>query len=197
MTTEVAPQLRRLLALTFSPESVMGMPHDASERLRPSAVLVPLVVREQTLSILFTRRSAHLRHHAGQISFPGGRIEPGDADSREAALREAEEEIGLSPSRVQVLGRMDAYRTGTGYLIHPWVGLIERPAQFIANPAEVEEIFEVPLDYLLDPRNHREEVIVGGGRSRAVHAMPYGRHHIWGATAGIVMQLYRLLEEHR
>lgn len=160
---------------------------------RPAAVLVGLVEREDGFTVLLTRRTDHLQHHAGQVSFPGGRIEEQDATPAQAALRETEEEIGLHRSHIDLIGRLDDYITGTGFCVTPLVGLIRPPFDLMPDPFEVAEVFEVPLSFLLDPANHQLcEKDVKGSLKR-YFAMPYGRHYIWGATAGILMNLYEVL----
>src|SRR5215472_4686943 len=126
-----------------------------SAELRPAAVLVPLIDRPDSMSVLLTQRTAHLNAHPGQISFPGGRIEQSDHDATEAALRETEEEVGLTRDRVTVIGRLDTYVTGTGFEIIPMVGVIKVPFPLAPDPFEVSEVFEVPLSFVVDPRNHR------------------------------------------
>lgn len=154
--------------------------------LRPAAVLVPVIDHGDHLTVLFTRRTEHLRAHAGQISFPGGRAEPGDASAEATALRETREEIGLSPAHVHVLGRLDTYVTRTGFRVIPFVGLLSPPLTLRPDPGEVAEMFEVPLDHLLDPAHHRQIARDDGAR---FHTISYGRYHIWGATAGMVVNL--------
>ncbi|MCX7339991.1 MAG: CoA pyrophosphatase [Hyphomicrobiales bacterium] len=166
----------------------VGMPDETA--LKPAAVLVPIVRRPGGAAMLFTQRSAALRRHSGQISFPGGRIDEADASPLAAALREAEEEIGLPRERVTPLGYLDAYLTGTGYRIIPVVGLIEAEIALMLNPSEVDEAFEVPLDYLMDPANHRRDGREWNGRYRSYYAISYGERYIWGATAGIVRNLH-------
>ncbi len=163
------------------------------EPLVPAAVLVPLVERPDGLRVVLTRRTDHLRLHAGQISFPGGRIEAGDACARAAALREAEEEIGLAPSQVEVLATLPRYRTGTGFVITPLAGLVATGAVFRADPFEVAEVFEVPLAFALDPANHRPMEHAARGRRYLLHSIPYRHYFIWGATAGMLRDLSRLL----
>lgn len=158
--------------------------------LKPAAVLVPVIRRAAGASVLFTQRSAALRKHSGQISFPGGRIDTDDASPLAAALREAEEEIGLPRNLVKPLGYLDAYLTGTGYRIIPVVAVIDSEFSLVLNPGEVEEAFEVPLDYLLDPANHRRDGREWNGRYRSYYAISYGERYIWGATAGIVRNLH-------
>lgn len=159
----------------------------------PAAVLVPLVVREDQPSVLLTKRTEHLHHHPGQISFPGGRVEAGDASAVDTALRETEEEIGLHRRHVELLGALPDYLTGTGFRVTPVVGLVHPPFELKLDAFEVAEAFEVPLAHFLDPANHEEHSIVHEGRVRRFHAMPYHGYFIWGATAGIIMSMYRLL----
>jgi 8-oxo-dGTP pyrophosphatase MutT (NUDIX family) len=165
------------------------------EEIRAAAVLVPVMRHEDGLTVLFTRRTAHLNDHAGQISFPGGRAEPEDPSLEATALREAEEEIGLQPGSVEVLGRLHEYITVTGYRVTPVVGLVGSSADLMLDAFEVAEVFEVPLSFLLDPRNHQRNRVLWEGRERHYYAMPYGRHYIWGATAGMLMNLYRFLSD--
>lgn len=166
-----------------------------SGALRPAAVLVALVERDADIGVLLTRRAEHLEHHPGQISFPGGHIEPSDADPVAAALREAHEEVGLPPKRVHVLGRLDDYVTRTGFHVTPIVGVVrpEAALEWVADPKEVDEVFEVPLSFLLDPTNHHRHERVYDGVSRSFYAMPYQDYYIWGATAGMLMDLYQTL----
>lgn len=159
----------------------------------PAAVLVPLIEHSEGFTILFTQRTADLKAHGGQISFPGGRVEPDDADVVAAALRESREEIGLVSSEVEVLGRLDPYVTVTGFEVIPIVGAVRPPLQVKADPVEVAEIFEVPLSFFLDPANHQRHSRVAGGVQRAYYAMPYGDRYIWGATAGMLLNLYDVL----
>src|SRR5438477_9842324 len=161
--------------------------------IRSAAVLVPVVKRKHGLTVLFTRRTAHLNDHAGQISFPGGRSEPGDADAAETALREAAEEIGLAAAQVEVLGDLPEYVTVTGYRVTPVVGLVTPPLDLRPDPFEVAEIFEVPLAFLLEPANHLRNSVTQEGKLRRYYAMPYRNYYIWGATAGMLMNLYGFL----
>lgn len=158
--------------------------------LRPAAVLVGLVERHQGLSVLFTRRAAHLTAHAGQVSFPGGRCEDCDENAVATALRETHEEVGLAPELVQVAGSLDEYHTGTGFKITPVVGFLTGDFKPKPDPFEVAEIFEVPFDFLMDPRNHKRERVHWNGALREYYAMPYNGHYIWGATAGIIRNFY-------
>ncbi len=163
------------------------------EALRPASVLVPVVDREGGLTVLFTRRTAHLHDHAGQISFPGGRAEPEDLSTHHTALRETEEEIGLSSEHVEIIGSINRYTTVTGYDVTPVVGIVKPPFELRLDAFEVAEAFEVPLAFLLDGRNHQRTTVVHQGRRRQYFAMPYDRYYIWGATAGMVMNLHRFL----
>jgi len=159
----------------------------------PASVLIPLVLRENGLTLLLTQRTAHLTDHAGQISFPGGRAEDYDDSTTDTALREAEEEIGLQRRHVEVLGSLPDYYTGTGYRVTPIVGLVHPPFDVTPDPSEVAEIFEVPLAFLMDGLNHqRLSVQLAGGR-RTFYAMPYERFFIWGATAGMLRNLFHFL----
>ena len=154
--------------------------------LQPAAVLIPIVLRTEP-TILFTRRTPHLSRHAGQVSFPGGRLHTDDNSLVKTALRETEEETGISPDFVTVAGFLDCYETGTGFAILPVVGLLRLGFVLAPDPNEVEEAFEVPLAFLLDPENCQRRNMVWQGRKREFYAFDYGSHHIWGATAGILV----------
>ena len=158
-----------------------------------AAVLVPLINRDDGLTVLFTERSRDLPDHPGQISFPGGRVEPGDADAGIAALREAEEEVGLSRERVTLLGRLEPYETVTGYRVTPVVGWVEPPVEIKADPVEVAEVFEVPLAFLLEPANLQRHFRMIGDTRRDYYAIPYGDRYIWGATAAMLLIFDRTL----
>jgi 8-oxo-dGTP pyrophosphatase MutT (NUDIX family) len=164
-----------------------------SESLRAASVLVPVVARDEGLSVLFTRRTAHLHDHAGQISFPGGRAEPSDPSPHHTALREAEEEIGLAVHHVEIVGQISEYTTVTGYRVTPVVGLVAPPFELRPDEFEVAEIFEVPLGFLLDARHHLRHTLVYQGVRRHYFAVPYQSYYIWGATAGMLMNLHRFL----
>ncbi len=153
--------------------------------LMPAAVLLPIVRRKQP-SVLFTRRTAHLARHAGQVSFPGGRTAPSDRDAVATALRETEEETGIAPAHVRVAGFLESYETGTGFAITPVVGIVETGFVLKPNPDEVDEVFEVPLAFLLDLRNRETRTTEWAGATRRYYAYTYGPHYIWGATAGIL-----------
>lgn len=163
--------------------------------LTPAAVLVPLVDRPNGFTVLLTQRTQHLTDHAGQISFPGGRIEASDADAFDAALRETEEEVGLPRSYVEIIGRLDTYVTGTGYEITPAVGFVRVPYPMNADPFEVAEIFEVPLSFIVDPANHQRQSREARGRTRTFFVLPYENRYIWGATAGMLVNLAEILGE--
>ena len=168
---------------------------DAGEALlRPAAVLLLIVNHGSGATVLFTQRTAHLPAHAGQISFPGGRCEEGDADPESTALRESREEVGLDPVRVEILGRLPVYNTATGFRVTPVVGWAEPPLRFQPDPHEVADIFEVPLGFLLDAANHRHESAFYRGRMRRYWALPFGSRFIWGATAGMLVTFQRVLE---
>jgi len=162
------------------------------QSLKPAAVLL-LVVNHPEPTVVFTQRTAHLTDHAGQIAFPGGRCDEGDCTPEGTALREAEEEVGIAAARVEVLGRLPEYRTSTGFAVTPVVGWAEPPLEYRPDPHEVAEVFEVPLQFLLDVRNHRYESAFYKGRMRHYWAMPYGERFIWGATAGMLVTFQRLL----
>ncbi len=169
-----------------------GRSQRLAEPVRPAAVLVPLIKRDNALMLLLTRRTAHLHDHAGQISFPGGRSELNESPAA-TALREAEEEIGLPPSGVQILGLLPEYVTVTGYRVTPVVGLIQAPFDPKLDDFEVAELFEVPLEFVLDPANHVRNSVTQQGLLRHYYAMPYRQYYIWGATAGMLMNFYAFL----
>jgi 8-oxo-dGTP pyrophosphatase MutT (NUDIX family) len=161
--------------------------------LIPAAVLVGLVERPEGMGILFTKRTPHLADHAGQISFPGGHVDAGDADAVAAALREAEEEVGLPARNVEVLGRLDTYVTRTGFEVTPCVGFVRPPELYRPDPFEVAEVFEVPLRFFCDPLNRKLESRMFRGRQRFFYAYPWGDYYIWGATAGMLNNLIEVL----
>jgi 8-oxo-dGTP pyrophosphatase MutT (NUDIX family) len=175
-------------------ESLWIVPKD--KPLKPAAVLVLVVASlapNSAPTIVFTQRTAHLTDHAGQISFPGGRVEETDANAAATALREAEEETGVDVSRIEVLGELPHYTTGTGYLIRPVVAWAESPLTFRPDPSEVEEVFEVPASFLLDSRHHRREQAMYKGRMRDYYAIPFEKRYIWGATAGMLITFSRVI----
>jgi 8-oxo-dGTP pyrophosphatase MutT (NUDIX family) len=160
----------------------------------PAAVLIPVVSRPHGPTLLFTLRTEHLTAHAGQVSFPGGRVEAQDASAIDTALRESEEEIGLQRRHVEVLGALPDYFTGTGYQVTPVVGIVHPPLDLSADPFEVAEIFEVPLAFLMDGTNHQKRTVeIPNGGRRTFYSMPYERFFIWGATAGMLRNLFHFL----
>ena len=164
-----------------------------SAALRPAAVLVPLIDRTDGMTVLLTQRTPHLSAHAGQVAFPGGRVEEQDTDAIATALRETEEEIGLARDLVSVVGRLDTYVTGTGFEITPIVGIVAPAHTLTVDPFEVAEAFEVPLAYILDSRNHNRTERESAGRTRVFFVLPFEGRNIWGATAGMLVNLAEVL----
>ena len=181
--------LRRRFAAGGGESIVLETGASEHATLTPAAVLVPVVVRESGLTVLLTQRTAHLRDHAGQVSFPGGRCEDGDHGPEATALREAQEEVGIDPAQVEVIGRLPEYRTGTGFSVVPVVGLVSPPLNLKLDDFEVAEVFEPPLDFLLDTANHQRHRIEIRGEMREYWAMPWQGYYIWGATAGMLVSL--------
>ena len=177
-----------------SAEVVSQVRASISARRVPAAVLVPLVERDTGLTVLLTQRAATLKDHAGQISFPGGRVEPEDQDAWHAALREAYEEIGLLPDLVEFAGYLPDHWVITGFLVTPVVGFVNPQYQLRIAREEVHDVFEVPLDFILDPSNHKPRRRQLGELTIDVHDIPYGERNIWGATAGMLMTLRRMLQ---
>ncbi|MBC6440902.1 MAG: CoA pyrophosphatase [Rhodospirillales bacterium] len=163
---------------------------------RRAAVLVPLVMHDDGLTVLFGQRSKALKRHAGEVAFPGGRIESGEGEVQ-AALREAEEEVGLVPAQVEVVARLDTHRAGSGYVIAPHVGFVAPPLALVPDGTEIEDVFEVPLGFLLDPANHRRESIYWRGADRWYSVFEYGPRYIWGATATVLVNLLEVLRGER
>jgi 8-oxo-dGTP pyrophosphatase MutT (NUDIX family) len=157
--------------------------------IRPAAVLVPIVMRDEPM-VLLTQRAAHLKDHAGQISFPGGKIDAADASPLAAALREADEEIGLPADRIEPIGYLDLYLTTFGFRIVPLVARVAPPFALSLNAEEVDDAFEVPLSFLMAPENHQRHARDWNGLTRHFYAMPFGERYIWGATAGILRNLW-------
>jgi 8-oxo-dGTP pyrophosphatase MutT (NUDIX family) len=165
--------------------------------LTRAAVLVPLVDRQEGLTVLLTKRTDHLHDHAGQISFPGGRIDAADADAVAAALREAEEEVGLPRERVEVIGRLDTYITRTGFEVTPVIGFVDPPNVFAPDPFEVAEVFEVPLSFIAAPGSAQRHSRQFQGQTRYFYVFPWQSYFIWGATAGMLVNLADILRESR
>jgi 8-oxo-dGTP pyrophosphatase MutT (NUDIX family) len=165
----------------------------ATQSLTPASVLFPIVLREHEPTVLLTQRTDHLKDHPGQISFPGGRVEPQDVSPAHTALREAEEEIGLSSAHVEVIGYLPEYHTVTGFRVTPVVALVTPPFALQLDAFEVAEAFEVPLAFLLDPANQQRHSLIFQGKPRQFFAMTYEQRFIWGATAGMIVSLSRAL----
>ena len=166
----------------------------AAGKVTRAAVLIPLLLKENGLSVLLTQRTNHLRDHAGQISFPGGRMDPEDRSPNDTALRESHEEIGLDPKRVEIIGHLPEYLTVSGYSVTPVVGLVQPQAEYVLDTFEVADVFEVPLEFLLDPANHQVRLWESEQGGRRFYSMPYENRFIWGATAGMLRNLYHLLK---
>jgi 8-oxo-dGTP pyrophosphatase MutT (NUDIX family) len=191
------PELRKRLATRGVPElTVFG--DDGTEGREfantAAAVLIPVIAHPAELTVLFTQRTAHLKSHAGQVSFPGGRAEPDDASAEFTALREAGEEIGLAAERVEVLARLPDYRTRTGFRVTPVIGVVMPPLVLKPDAREVEAVFEVPLAFLLDPKNRQRRTRQYQGQEVGYFVFEYQERVIWGATAGMLVNLYRMLE---
>ena len=188
---------------TSSPELAARGDHDLNPEMaswlepgmqyRGAAVLVPVIDRPQGLQVLFIQRTEGPDAHSGQIAFPGGKIEHHDDGAVAAALRETHEETGLSHEFVEVLGFLDAYRTGTRFEISPVVGIVSEGFDLVPEPLEVADIFEVPFDFFMDPENHQTDSRIWKGKRRHFYAMPYEDRYIWGATAGILRNLFERL----
>lgn len=177
----------------FSDDGESAILAYAGKPLKAAAVLILVINQANGPTVLFTQRTAHLTDHGGQISFPGGRVEAEDLDPLHTALREAEEETGIDATRIEIIGTIPPYTTGTGYLITPVVGWIEPPVTYRPDPTEVDECFEVPFEFLVDLNNHHLETAMYKGRMRSYYALPYGQRYIWGATAGMLVTLTRVL----
>jgi 8-oxo-dGTP pyrophosphatase MutT (NUDIX family) len=191
-----AAAIAALLRLPPPPPDARDLHRDTiveGTKISDAAVLVPVVARAGQVNLLFTQRTEHLTAHAGQISFPGGRVEAHDASREETALRETEEEIGLARHRVQVLGALPVYELGTGFRITPVVGWIEAPFETRPDPYEVADIFEIPLLHFLDASRYQRLNYHFNGRHRNYVAIPYQGRYIWGATAGMLLSLAHVL----
>jgi 8-oxo-dGTP pyrophosphatase MutT (NUDIX family) len=189
-----ARDLEGVAAAKASDYALNGPPPEAAviARARPAAVLAPVVARPQGLRVLLTLRASHLRAHSGQVAFPGGQIDPGETPT-ETALRETREEIGLEARFIEPLGWLDPYLTGTGFRVAPLVALIDPSFTVTVNRLEVDEVFETPFSFLMNPANHHLEERIWQGRSRKFYVMQHERRYIWGATAGILRNLYERL----
>ncbi len=179
----------------LTPEQTQELRRHLPAQFKRAAVMVPLVERREGLTVLLTQRASHLKNHPGQISFPGGRMEPGDAGPWEAALRETQEEIGLAPVFASLAGYLHDHVVLTGYLITPAVAFVRPGFDLQLDRTEVDDVFEVPLEFVLDPAHHVPRKRQFAGQEFLTHDIPYGERHIWGATAGMLLSLYRLLRE--
>ena len=194
MRLDLAELRTRLAARSPLEFAVYGDDGAGRSGTTAAAVLIPVIAQAQGLTVLFTQRTQHLKSHSGQVSFPGGRAEPGDASAEFTALREAQEEIGLALERVEILGRLPEYHTRTGFRVTPVIGLIQPPLELTPDPREVESVFEVPLSFLLDPANRQRHTRELQGRSVGFYVFEYQGHMIWGATAGMLVNLHKMLE---
>ena len=179
----------------LTPEQTAALRGHLPARLNRAAVMVPLVERAEGLTVLLTQRASHLKNHPGQISFPGGRMEPHDAGPWEAAVRETWEEIGLAPGFASRVGYLRDHAVLTGYLITPVVAIVRPGFTLQLDRTEVDDVFEVPLEFVLDPAHHAPRTRTFAGHEFLTHDIPYGERNIWGATAGMLLSLYRLLRE--
>lgn len=189
-----ADRLRHRLAGYIAPTEPEGAP-TTDEILTAAAVLVPIINRPSGLTVLLTQRTAHLRDHPGQISFPGGRCEPEDPSPAATALREAREEVGIDPGQVEILGILGRYQTGTGFSVTPVVGLLTPPLQLKLDDFEVAEVFEPPLEFLLNANNRRRDQLYHRGRTHEYWAIPWQGRYIWGATAGMLVRLAEIIRD--
>jgi 8-oxo-dGTP pyrophosphatase MutT (NUDIX family) len=199
MTDPVEARLRHALDQPAGPSSDFdlnpGFRSPAGKPLRAAAVLLPIWLRPEGAVLLLTKRSSHLKHHPGQIAFPGGKVDPADAGPEAAALREAKEEIGLDPDRVEVIGALPVHQTVTGFAMTPFVGLMRGAFDPIPEAGEVEEVFTVPLPYVLTPARFQIQGRRWMGDWRRFYTVPYGPYYIWGATARILRGLADRMQE--
>ena len=189
-------QIADPITRTSRPLSPTSDPLVVQQALRPAAILFPLTIQNNIVDVVLTRRTESLRSHPGQISFPGGRIEPEDYDVAAAATREAHEEIGVTPQDVAVIGTLDTCITGTGFSVVPVLAVIPPHYAYRLDPNEVDEVFHVPLAHLMEPANHQQLSRTFNGAVRGYYAIDYGRHHIWGATARMIVTLYERIRDH-
>jgi len=201
-----APEIKRRFAGTSMPADPLdvvippprwpvALQEKLTSNLLAAAVLIPIVFRDESLSVLLTERSPDLKHHAGQISFPGGRMDPEDADIRATALRETQEEVGIDPAHVEIVGYLDPNPTVTGYAVTPVVALVELRQELIIDPVEVKSAFEVPLPFLLDEANQELSEREFEGVTVPIAEFNYGQYRIWGATAGMLIEFRKFLLE--
>jgi 8-oxo-dGTP pyrophosphatase MutT (NUDIX family) len=170
-----------------------GLNPDPARDLRPAAVLIPIFERDHDLTILLTRRADHLDSHSGQVAFPGGKMHDEDATPLATALRETHEEVGIAADAVDLVGELETYETGTGFIIRPFVGFVDPGVRLALDPGEVAEAFEVPFAFLMDPANHTRERMFWRGKMREYYEMPYNGQRIWGATAAMLVNFYTRL----
>jgi 8-oxo-dGTP pyrophosphatase MutT (NUDIX family) len=199
-----ANEIKRRFSATTMPEDPLDVvvlpprwPRALQEQLTSNlvaaAVMIPIIHREESLSVLLTERSPDLNHHAGQVSFPGGRMDAADRDIRATALRETQEEVGIDPADVEIVGYLDPNPTVTGYAVTPVVALVELQRELVIDPVEVKSAFEVPLPFLLDARNQESSEREYAGVNVPIAEFNYGEHRIWGATASILIELRKIL----
>jgi len=203
-----APEIKERFAGTAMPEDPLdvvippprwpkALQEQLTHDLMAAAVLIPIICREQSLSVLLTERSPNMKHHAGQISFPGGRMDPEDPDIRATALRETQEEVGIDPADVEIVGYLDPNPTVTGYAVTPVVALVELRQELIIDPLEVRSAFEVPLPFLLDEGNQEQSEREFMGVTVPIAEFNYGQYRIWGATAGMLIEFRKFLLENQ